>query len=124
MHGKHFVEPKDTGVLVDVAKGLLDRCQRTIDFIHMPVPKDRTDEQYFEALRGLSQYVQDGNELCLGLLHPQDLEGTKERIRAAGKSISAFSVSSECGLGRRSKEEFQSVLQIASTVSELGGSKI
>lgn len=124
MRGKHFIEPKDTGALVDVAVRLLDRSKRNIDFIHMPVPKDRTDDKYFEALKGLSQFVQDGNELCLGLLHPKDPEGTRERIRAAGKFVSPFSVSSECGLGRKTREELSSVLDIASAVSSPVESKI
>lgn len=52
------------------------------------------------------------------MVHPNDLEGTKERIRAAGKMVPVFSVSSECGLGRRSQEEFQSVLEISSAVAD------
>lgn len=118
MQGKHFIDPKDTGSLVDVATGVLGRCKRKVDFIHMPVPKDRTDEEYFEPLRGLLPYVNQGHELCLGLVHPDGLEGTKQRIRAAGKFVPAFSVSSECGLGRKSKEALQSVLEIASAVAE------
>ncbi|KAK4506002.1 hypothetical protein PRZ48_003967 [Zasmidium cellare] len=118
MQGKHFVEPKDTGVMVDVATRLLDTCNRPIDFLHIPVPKDRTDDQYFEPLKGLLPYVRDGHELCLGLVHTEDLGGTWDRIQTAGKVVPAFSISSECGLGRKSREQGLSVLDTAFAVCE------
>ena len=55
-------------------------------------------------------------ELILGLLHMDDEEGTRKRIRVAREVVSTFGVATECGLGRASKAEFESVLTIARNI--------
>lgn len=57
--------------------------------------------------------------LYLGLVHANDLEGTKERISTAAKVLQgrAFGVASECGFGRSSAEELKSIIEIAGVVS-------
>ena len=44
---KHVVEPTDMGDMVDVANRLCADIGRTIQLIHMPVPRDRDDDAYF-----------------------------------------------------------------------------
>ena len=58
------------GDMVDVANDLCARIRRPIELIHMPVPRDRSDDAYFEPLRRLSLTPQ--TELCLGLVHHTD----------------------------------------------------
>src|SRR6478752_994015 len=44
---KHVVEPADMGDMVAVANRLCTDARRTIELIHMPVPRDRSDDAYF-----------------------------------------------------------------------------
>jgi hypothetical protein len=97
---RHFVEPKDTSILVQTANALARRVARRIDWLHMPVPRDRSDEEYYLPLRDLK--LQPGTDLFLGLVHYTDgIEGTKRRMRTAAKFVPDFGVAAECGLGRR-----------------------
>jgi hypothetical protein len=50
-------------------------------------------------------------ELYLGLVHPNDEEGTKRRIRAVGEAgvEMTFGVATECGLGRTPVGELDSI---------------
>ena len=97
---KHFCEPADTRHLVDVANGVSARARRSIDWIHMPVPKERDDEAYFAPLADLR--LKPGCELYLGLVHMTGgIEGTRRRIAAAARVVDDFGIATECGFGRR-----------------------
>ena len=110
---KHFVEPKDTTLLCEVANGVLESVPRLIDWIHMPVPRSRVDAAYFAPLKNLTL---GKTELYLGLLHANDEEGTRDRIKTAAEVIAPFGLATECGLGRSSQAELESILAIAKTV--------
>ena len=75
---------------------------RRVDFLHVPVPKDRTDAAYFQPLAGLRGF--DDSTLYLGLIHHDDRDGDLARIRAAQAVTPTFGVSSECGWGRTDPE--------------------
>ena len=47
---EHCVQPKDMGIMVEMANAVSDRVRRPIQFFHMPVPKGRTDDAYFAPL--------------------------------------------------------------------------
>ncbi|KAF1953787.1 hypothetical protein CC80DRAFT_568808, partial [Byssothecium circinans] len=113
---RHFVEPKDVGLMVEVGNALHKCVQREIQWLHLPVPKERKDVEYFELLRGLKWEVP---ELYLGLVHEGDEEGTRERIAAAGKVLGEreFGVATECGMGRISSEDVEDIIKIMKTVS-------
>jgi hypothetical protein len=97
---KHFIEPKDTANLVEVANGISARVKRSIEWIHLPVPRNRTDAAYFAPLRHLK--LKAGTELYLGLLHLSDgIEGARKRIEAAKTAVDHFGIGAECGMGRR-----------------------
>lgn len=114
---QHFTQPKDMTLLVDIANQIFlgTRKRRSVNWIHMPVPKDRIDRGYFEPLKHLEK---NDTELYLGLLHQKDLEGTKLRIKAASEFVEEFGVASECGLGRADAAELESVLEIGKKVIE------
>ncbi len=95
---EHLIMPKDMGILVEIANGLTSRLARRLDFLHFPVPKDRTDAAYFEPLRSLS--VPESAEVMLGLIHFDDAEGDAARMATAGDYLESFGVSTECGWGR------------------------
>ncbi len=95
---EHLIMPKDMGILVEIANGLTSRLTRRLDFLHLPVPKDRTDAAYFEPLRTLN--VPESAEVMLGLVHFDDAKGDAARIATAGDYLKSFGVATECGWGR------------------------
>ncbi|KOC07621.1 hypothetical protein AFLA70_211g001981 [Aspergillus flavus AF70] len=118
LEGKHLIEPEDLGLLVESANDIVKAIRpRTVNWVHMPVPKDRDDVAYFEPLKGLA--VDDNTRLVLGLVHFDDEDGTKRRIKAAQLATGKrFSVATECGMGRVPKEHLDSILRISKNVTE------
>ncbi len=115
---KHFKEPDDTAKLVEVANAVTARATRKIDWMHLPVPKERDDEGYFAPLRGLK--LQTETELFLGLIHLSDgLPGAHRRIAAARSAVADFGVAAECGFGRRAEDTIPELLKLHLDVSDL-----
>ncbi|KAG4442590.1 hypothetical protein IFR05_001920 [Cadophora sp. M221] len=116
----HFIQPKDTKLLVEMANRISDGVgvERGINWIHMPVPIERMDEEYFAPLMDLR--LRPETELVLGLAHAGDKEGTKGRIEVAGRFVDAFAVATECGMGRMGGEEFEGVMGVLADVSGPG----
>ena len=107
---KHFCEPGDAGYLAAVANGVSAKAGRAIDWIHMPVPKARDDDDYFAPLARLR--LKPGCELYLGLVHMTGgIEGTRRRIAAAERVAPDFGVATECGLARRPPETIPALLR-------------
>ena len=63
---RHLVEPPNLKVVVEMAQGAAAAVDRTIDYYHMPVPRDRSDDAYFEPLR---DFDPGDAKLYLGLIH-------------------------------------------------------
>jgi hypothetical protein len=104
LDARHFVQPIDANKLVEMANLITRSVPRSIQWIHMPVPIDRSDDAYFAPLKELQ--LQPGTELYLGLVHVQDgVEGTKKRIATAQKYVSKFGIASECGISRGRNEK-------------------
>ncbi|PQE23710.1 FAD binding domain-containing protein [Rutstroemia sp. NJR-2017a WRK4] len=114
---QHFVQPKDMSLLVDIANGVLEgtRKKRPVNWVHMPVPRDRTDREYFVPLKDLDL---QNTELYLGLLHQHDHDGTRRRIAAASEFVADFGIGTECGLGRADDVELESVVEIAKEITQ------
>jgi hypothetical protein len=73
---RHMVEPTDTGYLVEIANGISAGVNRPIAWMHMPVPRNRSDDAYFAPLAGLRLHLE--TKLVLGLVHYTDgIEGTR-----------------------------------------------
>jgi len=106
---EHLVMPKDTAILVEVANGLASKLQRQLDFLHMPVPRDRVDDAYYAPLAKLKLPTE--TELYLGLIHHQDHSGDKQRIATAQKVIPSFGIASECGWGRTDPERVPGLIE-------------
>lgn len=113
---RHFVEPVDTATLVTIANALAAGITRPLHWLHLPVPRDRTDDAYYAPLRGLR--LRPETELYLGLVHFADgVAGTRRRIAAAGRVVPAFGVATECGFGRRPSETVPELLRIHAAVA-------
>ncbi len=95
---EHLVMPTDMTILVDLGQGIVDALGTAINFLHMPVPQDRTDDAYFAPLAKLT--LPPNTDLYLGLIHHDDSEGDRARIEAARRVQNRFGVSTECGWGR------------------------
>ena len=95
---EHLVQPKDSGVLVEMMEGVTAATKRSIDFFHIPVPKDRTDSAFYAPLKNWKR--PKGTLLYLGLLHFDDDAGDKARIAMARRHTTDIGISAECGWGR------------------------
>lgn len=95
---EHLVMPGDMAILVEMANGIASSLERRLDFMHMPVPRERTDDAYFAAMADLS--LPPNTEVYLGLIHHDDAEGDQARIGAARRIRPTFGISTECGWGR------------------------
>ena len=106
------------GDMVEFANRLSRTHQRPIDLIHMPVPRSRVDDAYFDPLKRLS--LRPETELCLGLVHYTDgVAGTKQRLATAKKYAEKFSIATECGFGRRDRRTIPELLRIHAEVADL-----
>ena len=109
--GRHFKEPADTSLLVKVANAISAGSPRPIQWIHMPVPKERDDSAYFAPLKNLK--LRPETRLFLGLVHPGDgIEGTRRRMAMAQRFVAEFGIATECGFGRRPPETVPELLRI------------
>ena len=95
---QHLVMPKDTAILTELANGILGRVQRRVDFLHLPVPRERDDTAYFVPLHALRLPLDA--RLYLGLIHHADEAGDRRRIATARTVTPRFGVATECGWGR------------------------
>jgi hypothetical protein len=116
---RHVVEPTDMGDMVEFANRVTRRIKRPVQLIHMPVPRNRSDDAYFEPLKRFE--LRPETEPCLGLVHYTDgVEGTKKRLATAKKYVSKFSIATECGFGRRDPRTIPELLRIHAEVADLG----
>ena len=113
---RHVVEPTDMADMVDVANRLCADIRRSVQLIHMPVPRDRSDDAYFAPLARL--HLKPETELCLGLVHHTDgVAGTRKRLATAERHAAAFSIATECGFGRRDPATIPELLRIHAEVA-------
>jgi hypothetical protein len=115
---KHLVNPKDTSLMVELANYLSAECSHVLNWIHMPVPRERNDDAYFGPLRNLQ--VRPETELYLGLVHLTDgVAGAQRRIAAANRVVKKFGIATECGFGRRPPATIPSLLVLHSEIARL-----
>ncbi|MGE3990853.1 hypothetical protein [Pseudorhodoplanes sp.] len=108
---RHFAEPTDAGNLTRLMNRVSASVHRTIDWFHIPVPRDRTDSAYYAPLRDLR--LQVNTDLYLGLIHLTDgEEGCRRRIAAAEAVCRNFGLATECGFGRRSPSTIPQILDL------------
>ena len=111
VQGRHFKEPQDAGKLVEIANALTASLGRPLNWLHMPVPRARTDEPYYAPLRELR--LRPETELYLGLVHHADgIEGGARRMDVARRFATDFGVATECGWGRRAPATIGDLLRI------------
>jgi hypothetical protein len=108
---KHIIEPADLEISVAFANGICRSSPRPVDFVHMPVPRDRTDDAYYAPLKKLA--LHSPTRLILGLVHYTDgVAGSRKRIAAAERHVKDFDIATECGFGRRDPSTIMELLRI------------
>lgn len=95
---EHMVQPKDAAIMVAMTNAIAARVKRSIQFFHLPVPKNRTDDAFFVPLDGLK--LKPETELYLGLIHHNDTAGDDTRLAAARRHARIDGIGTECGWGR------------------------
>jgi hypothetical protein len=105
---EHCVQPRDMTIMVEMANAVAAGVARPIQFFHMPVPKDRTDDAYFAPLDALR--LGAGTELYLGLVHHGDAAGDAARLAAARRHARVDGVATECGMARGDPARLASLL--------------
>jgi ubiquinone/menaquinone biosynthesis C-methylase UbiE len=91
--------PLDTGRMVEVANALAASLDRPLNWIHVPLARDRTDAAFVEPLRQLRLHPE--TELYLGALHPGEAAETSlRRIDTARAVAPEFGLATPCGWGR------------------------
>ncbi|MGH7033856.1 MAG: hypothetical protein ACREFL_09020 [Stellaceae bacterium] len=115
---RHSVEPADMGDMVDMANRLTRAVKRPIQLIHMPVPRERSDDPYFAPLEALKLAPQ--TQIALGLVHlTGGIDGIRKRMAAVRKYAPNFAIGTECGFGRRKPETIPELLRIHAVAAEL-----
>ncbi|MBF6090320.1 hypothetical protein [Nocardia cyriacigeorgica] len=114
---RHFVEPADTSTLVAVANGIASGATRPVEWIHLPVPRNRADAEYFAPLADLR--LAPSTTLYLGLVHAGDgFAGGRRRIEAARAVVRHFGIATECGFGRRPVEQIPQLLDLHARLAD------
>ncbi|MBF6467448.1 hypothetical protein IU427_19985 [Nocardia beijingensis] len=117
---RHFAEPADTGRLAAVAGRILAGLQRPVNWIHLPVPRSRTDADYFKPLADLALPAE--TDLHLGLVHATDgRAGALQRIEAARSVVADFGIATECGMGRRPAEQIPALFDLHAELADMLG---
>ncbi|MGH2915344.1 MAG: hypothetical protein ACRDMX_10175 [Solirubrobacteraceae bacterium] len=97
---EHFNQPRDAAVMVAMANRMVAATPRRVDWVHLPVPIERTDDAFYAPLARLR--LEAGTDLHLGLIHSRDgVPGARLRVARALAHVPAFGVACECGMGRR-----------------------
>src|ERR1700680_827917 len=115
---EHMVQPKDTGIMVEMTNAIVAGVKRPIQFFHMPVPKGRTDDAYFAPLEKLRLPPQ--TQLYLGLIHHDDATGDAARLAAARRHTRVDGVGTECGMARGDPARLPSLLAAHIRAAQLG----
>jgi hypothetical protein len=114
---EHCVQPKDMGIMVEMANAVAEGVHRPIQFFHMPVPKDRSDDAYFAPLDRLR--LGPGTALYLGLVHHNDAAGDRARLMAARRHARVDGVATECGMARGDPARLETLLAAHVHAAEL-----
>jgi ubiquinone/menaquinone biosynthesis C-methylase UbiE len=84
---------------VEIANALAASLDRPLNWIHVPLARDRTDGAFVAPLRDLRLHPE--TELYLGALHPAETaETSQRRLAAANGVVGEFGLATPCGWGR------------------------
>ncbi|MEE8333435.1 MAG: hypothetical protein V3R85_06270 [Alphaproteobacteria bacterium] len=106
-----FPLPDSLDGMVDLANGIMGTVARSVEWIHLAVPRKATEAAFFAPLERLTQHPE--TELYLGLIHPiEGLDGVKRRIALAASPAGRFGLAGECGFGPMGEAEVAAALDL------------
>ncbi len=107
----HLIEPRDLGVAVRMANLAVAKAGRRFDFVHMPVPRNRSDDPYFAPLADLRI---GSTKVFIGLVHLTDgARGSLERLSVFRRHYRGpHGIATECGWGRRQAETIPALMRV------------
>ena len=114
---EHMVQPKDSGIMVEMTNAVTAGVKRPIQFFHLPVPKPRSDDAYFAPLEKLK--LRPETELYLGLVHHNDEAGDAARLAAARRHARVDGIGTECGMARGDPARLPSLLASHARTADL-----
>jgi hypothetical protein len=114
---EHMVLPKDSGLMVEMVNGIVERVRRPIQFFHLPVIKSRTDDAYYAPLANLK--LKPDTQLYLGLIHHNDAAGDATRLATARRYTRVDGVATECGMARGDPTRLAALLAAHAKAAEL-----
>lgn len=106
---KPVIEPKDLGLSIRFANAAIAESGRKVDFIHLTVPVQRTDDAYFKPLTELKA---DDTKVFMGVVNVDGADASYKRLQAARKYLPDCGVAAECGFGREPIEKIPGLLAI------------
>lgn len=112
---KPVLMPEDLTLSVMFANAAVTHSGRTVDFVHLTVPKIRTDDMYFRPLRDLR--IED-TAVYLGVINSDGIEGARERMNAARKHLPVFGIAAECGFGRENPKDVPGILAMHKQIAD------
>jgi hypothetical protein len=114
---RHLIEPPNLAVVTRMATAAADAIGRPIDYYHMPVPRDRSDDAYFEPL---DSFDPGAAKLYLGLVHVTGgIETSLRLLETAKRHVQGFGIATECGFGRRAPDTLPELMDIHRQVAAL-----
>ena len=116
---EHMVQPKDTGIMVEMTNAIAAGVKRPIQFFHMPVPKGAHRRRLFRAAGGAE--ARPETELYLGLIHHDDANGDAARLAAARRHVRVDGVGTECGMARGDPARLPALLAAHAADGEIVG---
>ena len=104
LHHRHFSSPDDLETCVRMASAAKRHAGRRLDYVHMPVPLNNLDDDYYAPLGELSL---GDTVLYIGLIHYADgVEGSLQRLATCRRHYQGtLGVATECGMGRRPADQ-------------------
>jgi hypothetical protein len=105
---EHLIMPKDMGVMVEMTNDIVHAVQRPVEFFHLPVPRERSDDAFFAPLDRLC--IDSYTELHFGLVHLGDEVGDAARLAAVRRHARVDGVGTECGWGRKNPGQIPALL--------------
>lgn len=105
---EHLMQPRDAQVMVEIVNAVAAGMSRPIEFFHLPVPRARSDDAYYEPLEALA--LAPSTELYRGLIHHDDRAGDLARLAAARRHARVDGVGTECGMARGDPARLESLL--------------
>ena len=107
----HLIEPKDLGVCVRMTNLAIEHSGGRLDYVQMPVPRNRDDDAYFAPLKDLKP---GKTKIYIGLVHLTDgVEGTRKRLAVFKRYYAGdYGIATECGWGRRKAETISDLIKV------------